>query len=253
MKKALILGCSHAAGSEMNTEPGVDLLNYGKDYYGYFMSYPAQLAQLLGYHPMNHAIPGGSNDAMFRVFETYCNPYKERVKPDIVIACWTGGERTEIWDYEEGEWIALAGGKSNFNKREEDKIILEGKDLLEPIDNYNDIVMYQKQWITFHADRWWGRMNKLKNILALNTMASQMGIPVINLDSFGAVQEYTFPDTVYRPLRQTEFCNWAVDRGFNNTKAGHYFAPAHKSFANFVAKKVDPKYHADNIGKQTAE
>ena len=162
-------------------------------------------------------------------------------------------ERTEIWDYEEGEWIALAGGKSNFNKREEDKIILEGKDLLEPIDNYNDIVMYQKQWITHHADRWWGRMNKLKNILALNTMASQMGIPVINLDSFGAVQEYTFPDTVYRPLRQTEFCNWAVERGFNNTKAGHYFAPAHKSFANFIAKKVDPTYHADNISKQTAE
>jgi len=70
MKKALILGCSHAAGSEMNTEPDVDLLNYGKDYYGYFMSYPAQLAQLLGYHPVNHAIPGGSNDAMFRIFET---------------------------------------------------------------------------------------------------------------------------------------------------------------------------------------
>lgn len=253
MKKALILGCSHAAGSEMNTEPDVDLLNYGKDYYGYFMSYPAQLAQLLGYHPMNHAIPGGSNDAMFRIFETYCNPYKEQVKPDVVIACWTGGERTEVWDYEEGEWIALAGGKTNFNKREKDKIILEGKDLLEPIDNYNDIVMYQKQWITHHADRWWGRMNKLKNILALNTMATQMGIPVINLDSFGAVQEYTFPETVYRPLRQIEFCNWAVERGFNNTKAGHYFAPAHKSFANFIAKKLDPKYHADNIGKTVTE
>ena len=253
MKKALILGCSHAAGSEMNTEPDVDLLNYGKDYYGYFMSYPAQLAQLLGYHPMNHAIPGGSNDAMFRIFETYCNPYKEKVKPDIVIACWTGGKRTEVWDYEEGEWIALAGGKTNFNKREQDNIILEGKDLLEPIDNYNDIVMYQKQWITHHADRWWGRMNKLKNILALNTMAAQMGIPVINLDSFGAVQEYTFPDSVYRPLGQIEFCNWSVDRGFNNTKAGHYFAPAHRSFANFIAKKVDPKYHADNVGKTVAE
>ena len=251
MKKALILGCSHAAGSEMNTEPDVDLLNYGREYFGYFMSYPVQLSQLLGYHPMNHAIPGGSNDAIFRIFETYCNPYKERVKPDVVIACWTGGERTEIWDYEEGEWIGLAGGKINFSKVIPDKIMLEGQATGEPVDNHNDIVAYQKQWITHHADRWWGRMNKLKNILALNAMAAQKNIPVINLDSFGAVQEYEFPDSVYRPLGQTEFCNWAADRGFNNTKSGHYFLSAHKSFANFIAKKVDPKYHADNIGKES--
>ena len=84
-------------------------------------------------------------------------------------------------------------------------------------------------------------------------MAAQEKIPVINLDSFGAVQEYTFPDTVYRPLGQTEFCNWAVERGFNNTKSGHYFLQAHRSFANFIAKKVNPMYHADNIGKIIAE
>lgn len=250
MKKALILGCSHAAGSEMNTEPGVDLLNYGKEYFGYCMSYPVQLAQLLGYHPRNHAIPGGSNDAIFRIFETYCNPYKKQETPDIVIACWTGGERTEIWDYDENEWIGLAGGKTNFSKVIPDKVILEGQATGEPIDNRDDVVAYQKQWITHHADRWWGRMNKLKNILALNTMAAQHNIPVINLDSFGAVQEYKFPDTVYRPLGQTEFCNWAVDRGFNNTQSGHYFAPAHRSFANFIAKQIDPKYHADNISKE---
>ena len=253
MKKALVLGCSHAAGSEMSTEPEVDLLNYGEDYYGYCMSYPAQLAQLLGYHPVNHSIPGGSNDAMFRILETFVNPYKNFEKPDIVIACWTGGERTEVWDFEEGSWIGLAGGKTNFTKTIPDDIIREGKLIPEPIDNRNDIVAYQKQWITHHADRWWGRMNKLKNILALNTMAAQEKIPVINLDSFGAVQEYTFPDTVYRPLGQIEFCNWAVERGFNNTKSGHYFLQAHRSFANFIAKKVDPKYHADNIGKIIAE
>jgi hypothetical protein len=253
MKKALILGCSHAAGSEMASEPEVDLLNYGEDYYGYCMSYPAQLAQLLGYHPVNHAIPGGSNDAMFRIFESFVNPYKNFEKPDIVFACWTGGERTEVWDFEEGAWIGLAGGKTNFTKTIPDDIIREGKLIPEPIDNRNDIVAYQKQWITHHADRWWGRMNKLKNILALNTMAAQEKIPVINLDSFGAVQEYNFPDTVYRPLGQTEFCNWAVERGFNNTKSGHYFLQAHRSFANFIAKKVDPKYHADNIGKIITE
>lgn len=250
MKKALILGCSHAAGSEMSAELDVDLLNYNKYHYGYCMSYPAQLAQLLGYHPVNHAIPGGSNDAMFRILENYVNPYKQLKKPDLVIACWTGGERTEVWNFDEGAWIGLAGGKLNFTKTVPDTVIKEGRNVPEPIDNCDDIAAYQKQWISHHADRWWGRMNKLKNVLALNVMAAQEKIPVINIDSFGVIQEYVFPDIVYRPLGQTDFCSWAVECGFNNTKSGHYYLQAHKNFANFIAKKLDPKYHADYKRKE---
>ncbi len=245
MKKALILGCSHAVGAEMADEPEVDLLDYHKDYYGYFMSYPAQLARLLGYQPVNHAISGGSNDAMFRIFESFVNPYKDFEKPDIVIACWTGGNRTEIWDDEE-QWLALCGGKPYFYKVIPDKLIPQGKPIGEPIKNYSDVLTYQKQWITHHADRQWGRINKLKNILALNTMAANNKIPVINIDSFDCVQEYTFPDSVYRPVGQTEFSNWALALGFAHTHySRHYFLSAHTSFANLVYKKIDPKYHAD--------
>ena len=246
MKTALILGCSHACGAEMTDEPEVDLLDYHKDYYGYFMSYPAQLARLLGYDPVNHAISGGSNDAMFRIFESFVNPYKDFEKPDIVIACWTGGNRTEIWDVNEEQWLALCGGKPFFYKEILDKLIPQGKPSGKLIDNRSDVLTYQKQWITHHADRQWGRMNKLKNILALNTMAADNKIPVINIDSFDCVQEYKFSNSVYRPVGQIEFSNWAMDQGFAHTHySRHYFLPAHKSFANFVYKKTDPKYHAD--------
>jgi len=246
MTKALILGCSHAAGSEMTSELDLDLLGYEEKHYGYCMSYPAQLARLLGYETvLNHAIPGGSNDAMFRIFETYVNPYKHLPRPDIVIACWTGGERTEIWNFDESSWIGLAGGKTLFSKTEYDDIVREGMLIGVQIDNEKEIVEYQKQWILHHADRWWGRINKLKNMLALNTMAAQHSIPVINIDSFGTLQEYDFPDTVYRPLEKIEFCNWAFEQGFNNTKSGHYFTQAHKTFANFIYEKLDPKYHAN--------
>ena len=247
MTKALVLGCSHAAGSEMTQELDLDLLGHEEKHYGYQMSYPAQLARLLGYETvLNHAIPGGSNDAMFRIFETYINPYKHQPRPDVVIACWTGGERTEIWDFDESAWVGLAAGKTLFAKTEHDDIAREGMRIGVPIDNKKEIVEYQKQWIVHHADRWWGRLNKLKNILALNTMAAQYNIPVINIDSFGAIQEYNFPDTVYRPLEKIEFCNWAVERGFNNTPSGHYFTQTHKTFANFIYKKLDPKYHANS-------
>jgi hypothetical protein len=228
--RALILGCSHAEGSEM--------IN---DDYGRANSYPMLLAERLGYVADNRAIGGGSNDAMFRIFEAEHKNY------NTVIACWTGCERTEIWDFDEGSWIGLAGGKSDFSKTVHDDIMREGMLTGVPIDNKNEIVEYQKHWIVHHADRWWGRMNKLKNMLALNAMAAQHNIPVINIDSFGTVQEYQFPDTVYRPLEKVEFCNWAVERGFNNTKSGHYYTHAHTTFANFIYKKLDPKYHADNM------
>ena len=63
MSKALILGCSHASGAEMFDHIDQD---YSK---GFFNSYPAQIASGLGYEIENRSISGGSNDAMFRIFE----------------------------------------------------------------------------------------------------------------------------------------------------------------------------------------
>jgi len=86
MKKALILGCSHSVGAEMRDEPGLRFDNsiHALDY-ELAHCYPAQIAQALGYMPINRGISGGSNDAMFRLF------LEETLTPnDIVIACWTG-------------------------------------------------------------------------------------------------------------------------------------------------------------------
>jgi hypothetical protein len=79
--QALVLGCSHAAGSEM-----ID------DAYGRANSYPVLLAERMGYTVTNLSIPGGSNDAVFRIFQEQCNAYH------VVIACWTGIDRVELWD-----------------------------------------------------------------------------------------------------------------------------------------------------------
>jgi len=69
MKKALILGCSHAVGAEMSQEPNLvfDTFVQAHDY-ELTHCYPAQIAQALGYLPVNRGISGGSNDAMFRLF-----------------------------------------------------------------------------------------------------------------------------------------------------------------------------------------
>ncbi len=103
MKKALILGCSHSVGAEMRDEPGLRFDNsiHALDYY-LAHCYPAQIAQALGYMPINRSISGGSNDAMFRLF------LEETLTPnDIVIACWTGVNRSEVYDE---TWLQLCPG-----------------------------------------------------------------------------------------------------------------------------------------------
>lgn len=243
MKTALILGCSHAAGSEMHLEPGINMNGYTQQTYGLYNSYSSLIAQQLGYHPMNRAIPGGSNDAMFRVWESFVNPYSKKVKPDLVIACWTGNDRTEIWDYKNSCWQGLAPGKQRFLKAKQDSLF-ESEYLPDSVDNEQELLTYQKHWVVYQGP-WSGRLNKIKNVLALNAMATQENIPVINLDSFASVQEFVWPEYVYRPMdNANEFCMWAATTGFENTKQGHFFTEAHRLYANAVVTKIDTKFRA---------
>lgn len=239
---ALILGCSHAAGSEMYSEPEIDLDGYNQQTYGMYNSYPSLLAQHLGYHPMNHAIPGGSNDAMFRIWESFINPYSNKVRPDLVIACWTGSERTEIWDYENETWQGLAAGKRAFHALKKDGSLPEGEYLPHMVSNSNELLAYQKQWVTYHTDRWSGRLNKIKNILALNAMANFEAVPVINLISFESINEFSWPSNVFLPMGNNDFSSWAVTAGFKNTENGHYFSDTHKMYAKKVVAALDGKY-----------
>jgi len=204
MKQALILGCSHAAGTEIFPDP-VDTKNH---------SYPAIIAQHLGYTVNNQGIAGGSNDAMFRIFEEQRLTLNEN---DIVIACWSGYTRTEIWNDATNRWQAIAPGKSDVYPEE--------------------YLKYQEQWIVYHTDYRIGRLNKIKNILALNCLANQQNIKVINIDSFWPVTDMVWPDDIYWPVTDN-FYNWCSEQNYPHTDWGHYFESAHEEFAKFVVKHL---------------
>lgn len=213
MKRALILGCSHASGHEMNLEPGLNISPYSKDGYGYANSYPVIIAEMLGYVPNNRAIPGGSNDAMFRIW----NEVKDTLdNTDIVIACWTSGVRTEIWNKQSHGWLGLAPGAPFIN-----------------IDEYD---AYFKQWLTYHTHPQTGYYSKLKNIIALNTMAEIRGIKVINIDSFNRIPESH--NQFYWPVKDNDFLKWARHNNYPHTKVLHFFKPAHQAFAELVVKSI---------------
>ena len=240
MKKALVLGCSHAAGSEMHLEPGVDLGNHSLQSYDLANSFATLIAEKLGYVADNHAIPGGSNDAMFRIFEN-----QTRIsKPDLVIAVWTGFNRTEIYDEGNQVWQSLAPGKQRFHRVRSNPRIPEGENLPTPVTNESELLDYQKSWVMYHTNEASGILNKIKNVLALNALAQSMGIPVINLDSFQSVQDFAWPDMVYRPLsNREEFMNWAISQDFAKTEMGHFFKDAHECYANLVVSHVISCYN----------
>jgi len=226
MKKALILGCSHATGAEMAHDPSVtyrDAIEFEE--YGYTRSYPVLIAQELGYQALNHAIAGGSNDAMFRIFESI-----NLTSDDIVIACWTGFDRGEVWYEKERRWLALAHSGINVHEKQSNATVLEGLNSGAIIKDSAQYCEYAKQWAINEGNIFRGRLNKIKNIFALNALAQARGIKVINIHSFNAVECESFE----WPIGLEDFCNWCKDRDFAHTNGGHYFKDAHAQFARYV-------------------
>ena len=208
MKKAVILGCSHAVGAEMFKEPGLIFNSFGQaDDYGRIHCSPEQIAQALGYNTINLGISGGSNDAMFRQFT------EQTLTPnDIVIACWTGVNRSEIYD---SQWIAMAPGIAP-NKVNAD---------------------YFKHWLLYSANTNVGMLNKTKNILALNSLAHAQGIRVININSFWPVPNITWPNIVEWPV-DLDFMAWCQQHNFSHTEKVHFFKSAHDSYAEHVLQNI---------------
>lgn len=202
MNNAYILGCSHAAGAEM-----VD---------GDNKSYPVKLAEQLNFNPVNLAISGGSNDAMFRIFEQHCDLNKIKTN-DIVIACWTGSDRTEVVYHD--SWAPIAPGIQ-----------------YSPIDDY------VKQWCVYDSDSWRWRLNKIKNIIALNEIARKIGVSVINFHSFNYIEGFKPYDiyTEYKwPCAEDTFTDWCLHNSFEHTEGGHFFEDAHNSFAQHALSALN--------------
>jgi len=243
MRNALILGCSHAAGALMHEEPGLVLpAEPNKDQYqveteyGARNSYPVVLSEILGYAPHNHAISGGSNDAMLRIF------LEQQQKFDLIIACWTGHERGELWHPDHEYWVPINVGHNDSFTIEPNEVLKQGRNVLTKLKNYELYEQYGKQWLIFEGNYQRGFNNKIKNILALNTMAKCQGIPVINLDSFqGIHHQFPWPKDIFRPLpgHRLEFCNYCDAKEFPKEPRGHYFRAAHKDYAQFIKRKLD--------------
>jgi len=82
-----------------------------------------------------------------------------------------------------------------------------------------------------------GMLNKTKNILALNALAHAQGIRVLNIDSFWPVPDIAWPESMKWPV-DIDFMSWCQQHNFPHTDWGHFFKPAHDSFAEHVLQNI---------------
>jgi hypothetical protein len=233
-KKALILGCSHAAGAEMWLHPDnkikdpVEQVEFGGQ-----NSYPAILAEMLGYTAHNHAISGGSNDSMFRVAVEQISSFSQQ---DIVIACWTGWNRTELWHEDSNVWIPMCCGDLSEYTTIPNSVLKQGININVRISNINKYVDYSKNWALYEGNDQRGQLNKIKNILAVNQLAESHGIKIINIDSFHRIDNYQWPESI--KWISKDFMNFCSDCQYSHTDWGHYYQSAHLEFARYIVNSL---------------
>lgn len=225
---ALILGCSHAAGAEMDKDPTITCEDPRS--FGWRNSYPVLVAQQLGYKPLNYAISGGSNDAMFRIFSEQID---QLTPQDIVIACWTGIDRSEIWHEVECQWMPLSHGQHGFYKTTTSDYALSGLNVGGKILLHTVYENYLEQWSRFNTSTQANTLNKVKNVVALNAVARQKNIRVINVDSFCPVE---CPGVQW--ATDQCFLGWANQTKQSHTEWGHYFLATHQAFADLIIRSL---------------
>ena len=226
MPEALILGCSHAAGALMHEDPE----------YGAQNSYPMLLASMLGYTPHNHAISGGSNDAMYRIYAEQEQQY------ELIIACWTGMDRGEYFHPTHQQWVPINYGEGDSYVRKPSKHLLQGMTVGVEIDDKQMYEHYGKQWLAIEGNEQRGFNNKVKNILALNSLAKSKDTLVINLESFAGIHhKFPWPKDIYFPCAgfKNEFCNYCDFKNFPTEPRGHYFYSAHLTYSEYILGKID--------------
>jgi hypothetical protein len=181
---------------------------------------------------MNHAIAGGSNDAMFRIWHDH---KKGLYQHDIVIACWTAYNRTELWDESENRWIAITKDTTDHWQKRASTVLLEGVSVPPFIKNAEQYERYLKHWVAWGYSEAAGNLNKIKNIEALNSQAQQLGVRVIIIHSIQPVwnleQDSSWPV-------DDSFHDWADERGSSKSACCHYFESTHSAFADYVLARL---------------
>jgi hypothetical protein len=236
-KKAIVLGCSHAAGAEMYPR---HIENWVER--GYRESYPVLIAEEFGYQVENHSIYGGSNDAIFRIFTEILPRLTDQ---DLVVCCWTGMDRSEIYHDDHQDWIQFNGNTSWLQQRKRTSEIPQGFLIKPLVEHHDEYFSYVESWKRFAVDKNFlsTKNNQYKNILAVNCLAGKKDVRVWNFFSLTPSDPEMFADlsSFQWPLGTIDFWTWARKQGFERVGHGHFQKDAHEKYASLAIESLRSK------------
>lgn len=253
MSRCFIFGCSHAAGLDMvdlDRYVCVDGHVYDRRTYGYHHSYPAIIGKQLGYRDIhNHSLASGSTDSMVRIFHEVV----DTIDParDLVIACWTGGDRSEYWDQDHQLWVQLTANKPGFHLLQPSPIALQGL-MHGNVITTDRFQQEHHKWV-MESNHQLALQRLENNMRVLNAAAQDRQLRLMNLCSFtigyfpqvdgktprpdySAVSHHWWPVGT-----KITFLEYSKKKGFKADDWGHFKQDAHESFAAFVLDHISKR------------
>lgn len=227
-----INGDSHSAGSELALGVDNNLVAFKGDDSRYWrtvgtpeefdahpegikLSYGATLASKLGYDYICDAVPGGSNQRVFRRIAEL------EVKPDLVVIGWSTWERNEIYDSNTDHWWQISAHEGRDWPNE---VKYKYKDYITKLD-------WDACMIQAHSD-----------IYKLHLQLQADRIPHIFFNTYSyfntnSIKQVDWHNCYINPYDPSgTFFNWCRNNGFKTVTENsfHYGKDAHDAWANYL-------------------
>ena len=227
-----INGDSHSAGSELALGVDNNLVAFKGDDGKYWrtlgtpqamdahpecikLSYGVTLAKKLKYNYLCDAVPGGSNQRIFRRFTEL------DIKPDLVVIGWSTWERTEFYDEVNNRWWQISAH--------------EGKDWPETIKYKYKEYITKLDWDACMAQ-------SHSMIYQLHLELQEKSIPHIFFNTYSyfntnSITPVDWNNCYIDPYNPNgTFFNWCKNNGFKTVTENsfHYGKDAHDAWANYL-------------------
>ena len=225
-KILLVNGCSHTAGSE------IDTLGVAPHGYSPEKAFGAHLANAMGCDDyVNIAMPGGSNERITRTTIDWIGKYHKPADQLFVVIMWTGRDRFELYDDRNRIWLSLCPGVERSRWFADFTYAVQQYFKFHMLVRTSDVQTYSRLWAEVIMMQSYLKINHI-NYMFCN---AYQGLPE-TLDYAGFRSQVDLA-AYYQPFEDsTGFVQILTQQGFK-TRAGdnvHFGEDGHRYWAGVL-------------------
>jgi len=227
-------GCSHTYGTMLDGKQSSSLFNYHNNYAGL-------IAKQNNFKYENYALPGGSNECIFRTGLDWLTRIKKRNEDYVVLVGWTSPFRMELrypQDSEHFHSTMTKGDKKYFPiSLGQEPEIATSKDF-KRIHSLTPLLFEETKDNDYWATYAYGLQQAFKkhkvNYFMFNTCVELK--PTFNNRH---VVEALDINKYHKPLSEPDcFVSWGLNQGFKKTECWHLKLDAHIEYSKLITNQL---------------